>query len=188
MLDLANIVMVFLLAVVFAAVRYGRGPAVLAAFLSVGAFDFLYVPPRFSFSVSDVQYVVTFAVMLVVALVIGQMTAGLKFQARVAMHREARSRALYEFARELSGALQTEQIFETTRAFIQRTFRAKATLILPDDNGRLQPPSINPGDESPAPNLSVLDMGYRAMGVRPSDAGRHRHRHAAGQRPCSTCR
>ena len=46
-LELANIVMVFLLAVVIVAVRYGRGPAVLAAFLSVGAFDFFYVPPRF---------------------------------------------------------------------------------------------------------------------------------------------
>ena len=51
----------------WSSVRYGRGPAVLAAFLSVAAFDFFYVPPRFSFAVSDVQYLLTFAVMLVVA-------------------------------------------------------------------------------------------------------------------------
>ena len=70
----------------------------------------------------------------------------MRYQARVALHRESRSRALYEFARELSGALQTEQIFETTRTFIQRTFRAKATLILPDDNGRLQAPPQQTGD------------------------------------------
>src|SRR5437899_2383945 len=51
--DLANIVMLFLLTVVLVAVKFGRGPAVAAAFVSVGAFDFFCVPPRFSFAVSD---------------------------------------------------------------------------------------------------------------------------------------
>ena len=74
--------MLFLLGVVLVAVRFGRGPAALAAFLNVAAFDFFFVPPRFSFAVSDVQYLVTFAVMLGVGLLIGQLTAGLRFQAR----------------------------------------------------------------------------------------------------------
>lgn len=136
--DLANIVMLFLLAEVLIAVKFGRGPAVMAAFVSVAAFDFFFVSPRMSFAVSDVQYVVTFGVMLVVGLIVGQLTSGLRFQARIASHREGRSRALYEFARELSGALQTEQIFEIARASVQQTFRAKATLLLPDAEGRLQ--------------------------------------------------
>lgn len=156
--DLANIVMLFLLAEVLIAVRFGRGPAILASFLSVAAFDFFFVPPRFSFAVSDVQYLVTFAVMLTVGLIVGQLTAGLRFQARVASRRESRARALYEFARELSGALQTEQIFDVTRDCIQRTFHAKATLILPDDSGRLQLPPEN-GATVSGPPLSVLDMG-----------------------------
>ena len=59
-LDPSNIVMLFLLAVLVAALRHGRGPAVLAAFLSVAAFDFFDVAPRFNFAVRDVQYVVTF--------------------------------------------------------------------------------------------------------------------------------
>ncbi len=140
-LDLANIVMLFLLAEVFIAVRFGRGPAVLAAFLSVAVFDFFFVPPRFSFAVSDVQYLVTFSVLLVVGLIVGQLTSGLRFQAKIAAHREGRARALYEFARELSGALQTEQIFEITQSFIQRTFRAKAILLLPDEAARLSLPT-----------------------------------------------
>ncbi len=141
LLDLANIVMLFLLTVVLVAVRFGRGPAVVAAVISVIAFDFFFVPPRFSFAVSDVQYLITFAVMLTVGLIIGQLTAGLRFQARVSVHRESRSRALYEFARALSGVLATEQIFETTRSHLERTFRAKVLLLLPDDSGRLQPPA-----------------------------------------------
>lgn len=142
-LDLANILMLFLLAEVLIAVRFGRGPAVLAAFLSVAVFDFFFVSPRFSFAVSDVQYLVTFSVLLVVGLIVGQLTSGLRFQARIAAQREGRARALYEFARELSSALQAEQVFETTQNFIQRTFRARAILLLPNDEARLQTSQAN---------------------------------------------
>ncbi|MBV8634144.1 MAG: two-component system sensor histidine kinase KdpD [Burkholderiaceae bacterium] len=156
--DLANIIMLFLLTVVLVAIRLGRGPSVVSTVVGVLAFDFFFVPPRFSFAVSDLQYLVTFAVMLVVGLITGHLTSDLRYQARVAFDRESRSRALYEFARELSSVLQTEQIFEITRNFIQRSFRARATLILPDANGRLQPPPLVTGANS-APNLSVLDIG-----------------------------
>lgn len=95
-LDLANIVMLFLLAVVLVAMHFGRGPAVLAAFLSVALFDFFFVPPRLSFTVNNIQYLVTFAVMLAVALVIGQLAAGLRRQADLASLKEQQTRALYE--------------------------------------------------------------------------------------------
>ncbi len=138
--DLANIVMVFLLAVVGVAVTLGRGPAVMAAFLNVAAFDFFFVPPPLSFAVSDVQYLLTFAVMLAVGLITGQMTAGLRYQARVATHREARSRALFEAARELSNVLMTEQAVELAEQAIAREFRAQVRIFLLDENDRLRAP------------------------------------------------
>ncbi len=143
--ELSNIVMVFLLAVVFVAVREGRGPAVLAAFLAVGAFDFLYVPPRFSFSVSDVQYLVTFAVMLVVGLVIGQMTAVLKWQARVATSREERVTALYQMSRDLSGALLVDQVAEIAARFVASEFHARSALMVADLEDRVQAAAPGPG-------------------------------------------
>jgi two-component system, OmpR family, sensor histidine kinase KdpD len=127
--DLANIVMMFLLAVVLVAVRFGRGPAVLASFVSVAVFDFFFVPPRFSFAVSDVQYLLTFAVMLAVALVIANLTAGLRFQARVATFREERSRAVSEFARELSSLLDTARVVEVATGFIEAQFGGTAALL-----------------------------------------------------------
>jgi two-component system sensor histidine kinase KdpD len=133
-----------LLAVVFVAVRFGRGPAVMAAFLTVAAFDFFYVPPRFTLSVSDAQYLLTFAVMLVVALVIGQMTAGLKFQARVATLREERVQALYQMSRDLSGALLAEQIAEIAARFLKSEFEARAALIVADLQGRVTAPVPSP--------------------------------------------
>ena len=138
--ELSNIAMVFLLAVVFAAVRNGRGPAVLAAFLAVGAFDFLYVPPRFSFSVADAQYLVTFAVMLVVGLLVGQLTAVLKWQARVSMLREERMGALYRMSRDLSGVLMVEQIAGIAARFLESEFEARSALLVASLDDRLQPP------------------------------------------------
>jgi two-component system sensor histidine kinase KdpD len=158
-LDLANIAMIFLLVVVLVAVRYGRGPSVMATCVSVACFDFFFVPPRFTMAISDLQYLITFGVMLVVGLITGHLTADLRFQARVASHREARSRALYEFARELSGALQTEQIFETTRNFIQRAFRARATLLVPDGEGRLLLPEPGAAGADAVAAPAALDVG-----------------------------
>ena len=165
--DLANIVMLFLLTVVLVAVAFGRGPAVLAAFLSVASFDFFFVVPRLSFAVSDVQYVLTFAVMLAVGLITGQLTAGLRYQARVASHREERSRALYEFARDLSSPLRTEDVTERTADFIGRTFSAKVALVLPDLHDRL---SYTPHRSPPLPiDLATAQWAFDKS--QPAGAG-----------------
>ena len=136
-LELSNIVMLFLLTVVGVSLRLGRGPAVLAAFVGVGLFDFFFVQPRFSFAVTDVQYLVTFAVMLCVALVVGQLTAGLKAQAEVATLREQRVRALYGMSKELASALLTQQVAELGQRFIRAEFGMPATLVVADDAGQL---------------------------------------------------
>jgi len=136
--ELSNIVMLFLLAVIVVALRWGRGPAVLAAFVGVGLFDFFFVPPRFSFAVSDVQYLVTFVVMLVVALVVGQLTAGLKVQAQVAAEREQRMRRLYEITRELSAALTPQQIAEIGVRFLSAEFGARSALLVAGEQDRLE--------------------------------------------------
>ncbi|HZV93911.1 MAG TPA: DUF4118 domain-containing protein, partial [Caldimonas sp.] len=136
-LDLPNIVMLFLLAVLGVALRYGRGPAALASVLNVVAFDFFFVPPRLSLGVADLQYVLTFGVMLAVGLIVGQLTAGLRFQARIATHRERRSHSLFEVARDLSGVLGTEQVVEAAQAAVAREFRARVHIFVLDANDRL---------------------------------------------------
>jgi len=140
--DRSNIVAIFILAVVLVGVRLGRGPAALSAVLNVAAFDFFFVPPRFSFAVSDVQYLLTFFIMLAVGLITGQLTAGLRFQARVASHREERAGSLYEIARDLSGAVQIDQVIKISRESIERTFRATAAILLPDQNGQITMPLL----------------------------------------------
>ena len=147
--DLANIVMLFLLAIVLIGVSLGRGPAVMAAFLSVALFDFFFVPPRFSFAVSDAQYLLTFGVMLTVALIIGQLTASLKQQAELASIKEQRTRALYEMARELAGALTSAQVTGILRRFLRAVAHADAALLLPDLHGELR---VVPDGDDDAPS------------------------------------
>ena len=144
-LDLANIVMVFLLAVLLVAVALGLAPALFAAFLSVGLFDFFFVPPRFSLQVRDGQYLVMLVVMLAVALITGKLAAHLRRQADDSLTEEERTHALYEMARDLSGALILEQVVEITRAFLKHTLSADALVLLADHAGALNPA---PGMES----------------------------------------
>lgn len=135
-LDPANIVMLFLLTVFLVALRLGRGPAVLAAFLSVVLFDVFFVPPRLSLAVSDWQFVVTFAVMLAVGLVTTQLTAGLRRQAAVATDRARETDDLYALARELAGAVRLEQVREALGRYLQGAGQ-RAELHLLDRAGEL---------------------------------------------------
>jgi two-component system sensor histidine kinase KdpD len=130
--------MLFLLCVVLVAVKLGRGPAMLAAVLSVAAFDFFFVPPRFSFAVTDVQYLVTFVVMLGVGMLIGQLTANLRFAASVSASRERRAHALFELTRDLSAALQTVQVLELGEAAVARTFGGLAKIFITDAQDHLE--------------------------------------------------
>jgi two-component system sensor histidine kinase KdpD len=135
--DLANLIMLYLVGVAWIAARHGRGPAVLASVLSVLAFDFFFVPPPLSFTVADTRHLLTFVIMLAVGLTISALAANLRYQARVAAYRERRTRALNDLGRELAGALQTQQIVETTVSHLEPLFQAKARILLPDAQGKL---------------------------------------------------
>ncbi|MBF0460117.1 MAG: EAL domain-containing protein [Magnetococcales bacterium] len=138
LLDSASTVMLFLLAVVFTAIRSGRKAAVLAALLSAASCNFFFISPRFAFVVPEIHHLVAFAVMLTVALVVGQLTAGLRFQLLTTRHREQRMRALYEMAKDLSSALCVEQIVAIGRQFIEQGFHASVAVFVPGEQQRLQ--------------------------------------------------
>jgi two-component system, OmpR family, sensor histidine kinase KdpD len=156
LLEPTNIVMFFLLAVVGVGWFHGRGPAVLAAFLGVALFNFFFVPPRFSLAVNDAEFLVTFAIMLVVALAIGQLTASLTVQAAAATEREQRMRSLYEMSRALSAALLPEQVAEIGARFLAVEFGARSTLLATDDEDRL---AALPGGDAAA-DVAVAQWAF----------------------------
>jgi two-component system sensor histidine kinase KdpD len=156
-LELSNIVMLFLLGVVGVAMRFGRGPSALAALLNVAAFDYFFVPPRLSFAVSDVQYVLTFAVMLGVGLLVGQLMAGLRFAAGVSTSRERRARSLFELTRELSAALESSQVIALGAAAVRGHFGGDALVLVTDTSDQLVQPSDPPQGFDP----QVADWAFR---------------------------
>ena len=137
--EAANLVMLYLLGVVIIALVYGRWPSVLATVINVVSFDLFFVAPRGTLAVSDVQYLLTFGVMLTVGLLIGNLTAGVRYQARVARYRERRTRHLYEMSKALAVGRSREDIAATSERFIASTFQARSQLLLPDEMNRLSP-------------------------------------------------
>jgi two-component system, OmpR family, sensor histidine kinase KdpD len=165
--ELANIVMLYVLSSTIAGLRFGRGPAIVAAVANVLAFDFCFVPPRFTFSVADVQYAVTFAVMLIVTMVIANLMASVRQQTRVAGARERRTALLYAMSRELAATRGVTNMARVAVRHIAEVFDCKAVVLLPDANGRLHHPAEPPIDGSfTGADLSiaqwVVDHGKRA--------------------------
>jgi two-component system sensor histidine kinase KdpD len=130
-LDLANIAMMYLAGVVVAAVWLGRGPAVLAAVLGVAAFDFFFVPPSLTFAVSDAQYLLTFAVMLAVGLLIAGLTTRLHDLADTARERERRTSLLYAMSRELAAARDRREVATVAVQHVHDTFDCDAMILVP---------------------------------------------------------
>lgn len=117
-LDPANTAMLFLLVVFLVALRLGRGPAVVTAFANTVLLDYVFVPPHFGFVPTDLQYLVTLAVMLTVGLFTAQLSAGLGRQTRLSALHERDTYALYELARELAGCITLSQIRQALDGYL----------------------------------------------------------------------
>lgn len=131
-LNPVNLAMFYLLGVVAVAMRSSRRVAFFASFLSVAAFDFFCVPPYLTFGVSDYEYVLTFAVMLTVALVISSLTVRIRLQAVHAAEREARTQALHKLTSALSGEMRWMEAARTATKIASDVFGAKIVLFFPD--------------------------------------------------------
>ena len=153
--ELLNLVMVYLLGVMLVASRYGRGPSMVASALSVASFDFFFVPPVFTFAVSDLGYLATFVVMFLVGIVISNLAANLRTQAKVAGYREKRAASLYAISRELAAAHAEAEILRAAVAHIGTEFGAQCVILFPNASGRIAYPKA-PGEPF---SLHGADLG-----------------------------
>ena len=135
---LSNLIMVYLLGVMLTATGCGRGPAILTSFLSVLAFDFFFVPPRFSFTVEESQYIVTFVVMALVALVISHLAAGMRQQTAIARLQERQAAAMHGLSRQLASTRGVEKILELAVQYISEIFDCEVSALLPDEDRKLK--------------------------------------------------
>jgi two-component system, OmpR family, sensor histidine kinase KdpD len=135
--DLPNLIMVYLLGVMATAIHCGRGPAILNSLLSVLAFDFCFVPPRWTFTVEEAKYIVTFAVMFLTAMVISYLGTLIKRQAEAARLQERQTAAMHSLSRELAGTRGVENILQVSLKHFGEIFQCDVVALLPDESGKL---------------------------------------------------
>ncbi|HET9762307.1 MAG TPA: DUF4118 domain-containing protein [Casimicrobiaceae bacterium] len=140
--DIVNIAMVYLLAVVMVALRFSRGPAIATSALCVAAFDWLFVPPRGTLTIDDVQYLLTFAIMVAVALIVSQLVASVR--------RQAAAKAALEIAAE------TERIRSALLASISHDLRTPLAVMAGASSSLAEAGERLPADERRALAESVF--------------------------------
>ena len=144
-----NMVVIYLLAVVVAAVYLGRGPAIVTSILGVAAFDYFFVPPHLTLAVSDTEYLLTFLGLLAVGLVISQLTAQAREQAEAVQRREVQTVELYELGRDLTVAATLESVIQAAISHVGQTFSREVAVFLPDNN--------SPKVYATSPGLTISD-------------------------------
>ena len=136
--ELSEIVMVYLLAILFVALRFGRWASLMTSVLSVLALDLVFIPPRFSLNVNDIKHLGTFSVMLVVGYIIGNLAERVRAQTRLARAREQRVLALFHLTEELTRSAGSAQVIESAIQSVAREFQCQVVILLPGAQGRLQ--------------------------------------------------
>jgi len=162
-----NLVMIYLLAVVYAATRLGRRPAVLTAILSVVAFDFFFVPPRFTFAASDPEYLITFGALFTVGVVISTLVSQSRERAEAIREREVQTASLYHLSRDLAVASDLPGILDAMVRNIEESLGAQIAVFLPEGE-RLELNRANSELTLDMKELAVADWAFE----KSSPAGR----------------
>jgi two-component system sensor histidine kinase KdpD len=141
-IDPVNLVMVYLLGATAAGLWLGRGPSALCAIANTAAFDFFFIPPRFSFYVGETQYLLTLVGMVIVALVIANLVVSIRRQTEAAAARERRTATLYALCRDLAAAPDANSIAVAAASHVAAAVEGTATIVLAGDESGSVP--INP--------------------------------------------
>ena len=165
-----DVAMIYLLGVVVAASRTSTWPSFLATVLSVAAFDFFFIPPFYSFAVSDIRYFVTFVVMFIVSFVISRLTLRVRQQAEASRTRERRTAALYNLSRDLVRERGTDLLSEIAAKHISEVFDCQVAILIPDEQSQLVMSSAG-SPSSFAPDQQELSVAQWVYGHR-QPAGR----------------
>jgi two-component system sensor histidine kinase KdpD len=156
LLDVPDVGMLFLLGVMIAAITTGRRASLVAAALAVAAYDFFFVPPSFTLAVADARYVLTFAMMFGVSVVIGTLTLRLRQQQEAAVGRERRTSALYAVSRELGAALDGEGVAAVCARTAAEVFDAEVVFLEPRGQEELLARAAVPRDAALLPSERAL--------------------------------
>jgi len=139
-----NLAMLFLLAVVFIAFRCGLRPAIFTAIIGVIAFDFFFVPPYLRFRVTDTEYLITFAGMIIVGAMVSLLVTRARENSFAAQSREKETGTLYDLSRDLAIAPDAGAVITAVTRHIREIFQWESVVLLPSGDGLVVQSSGSP--------------------------------------------
>lgn len=151
-LELVNTVMLYLLPVLLSAFWWGRGPSYSTAIFSVILIDLLYIPPLYSFSITDIRFLWTGLIFLLVGFVAGGQTERLRREVALTEAESRRTQALYEFSRDIAGTVDLHDIVEKLVQTAEKALQREVVVFLPDDDGKLKMAAQSGGYNEPKIN------------------------------------
>ncbi|MCX9025201.1 MAG: DUF4118 domain-containing protein [Candidatus Methanoperedens sp.] len=131
-----NLLFLMLLPVVIIAIFLGRGPSIFAALLSVLIFDYFFIPPYFTFAISDVRYFLSYLMFIAFAFVISNLASNLQYKVQQLQQSESRNTTLYELSKDLVTAQSIEQVLHLMIRHTRQIFPCEMAIFLPE-NGQV---------------------------------------------------
>jgi len=156
----ANLMMLYVLAVVVAAYRWGMRPAIFTAVIGILAFDFVFIPPFFTFRVSDIEYFITLSGMIGVGALISLLVARVREHAFAAQSKENETSTLYALSQELASAVDNGSIISVVGKHIDEIFTWQCAFVLPEGD-HLVMHSASPDLTLDADEMAVATWAYR---------------------------
>ena len=159
-LEPVNMVMIYLLVVVVAALRLGQKPAILTAFLGVLSFDFFCIPPYLTFAVADTQYVITFIALFAVGVIISSLVSKAREQTEAVQVREVQTTSLYHLSRDLAATDDIETLLEAVLKNLGESLHARVAVLLPEGE-RLTVAAASKDIHPSIKEMAVADWAFR---------------------------
>ena len=156
-----NLAMLFLLAVVVVAFRRGLRPAIFTAVIGVLAFDFFFIPPYLTFRVSDTEYLITFAGMIIVGALVSFLVTRARENAIAAQSREKETGTLFALSQDLAVAPDTLSVITAGMRHIHEIFQWESVVLLPADDGLSVQPTPAAGLTLTADDIAVATWAFQ---------------------------
>ncbi len=132
-----TISLIYLLYILILSLFIGRGSVFFAAAVSALAWDFLFIPPLYTFRIDKLEDLMMFLMYFITAIIVGGLTSKLRTKEWALRMRENKILEMYEFSKTLENVSGTDEVAETAIKYIEDHFKAKAAIILCDETGRL---------------------------------------------------
>ena len=167
-----NTAMLYLFSVLYIALRWGSGPALVFSFAGAVAFDFFFIPPQRTFTTNDTWYLITLIAFLSIGVITSVLASSTREQARAAINREAQTLALYSLTRSLSAARSLQQVLLAAAGHMKEVFGCESAVLLADGAGDHNPCFQSSGWDLPLAEAGTISGAHQQVGADTRGSGK----------------